>query len=282
MNWLAPLRPSIVQGAEAPGGGSLLAPLVVWMGLLGWGLTADRLPCPLAALALAAVAGLIARSGIESTLVRRRAFAGQYLVPGGLLYRLLTGRVLILIREGAQGLALGLLLLVGALVLAPAEWGLLLADAVLFSVLIAGLTWLLGRQVRGEYRRSLARHGAVRLNAVLLWLAWVCLMGFTPQANYAGLRWEEVLALAAAEPAAACDPIAMLARLASVSSALGLWAAQHLLGGLRDATQVLLAWAVFLGAFGASLLLAAAYSRALAGVLARPWMLDGGAPAEVP
>lgn len=271
-----------MKDAGAPVGGSLLRLLVVWIGLFGWALAADRLPCPLAALALAAVAGLIARSGIESTLVRRRAFAGQYLVPGGLLYRLLTGRVLILIRQGAQGLALGLLLLVGALVLAPADWALLLADGFLFAVLVAGLTRLLGRQVRGEYRQPLARHWAMRLNAVLLWLAWASLMAFTPQANYAGLGWEEVLAFSAAQPAVACDPIAMLARLASVSSALALWAAQHLLGGLRDATQVLLAWAVFLGAFGASLLLAAAYSRALAGVLARPWVLDGGAPAEVP
>jgi hypothetical protein len=266
--------------AKVPVWVSLGGLLVVWTGLLGWDLAAGRLPCLVAALALAAVAGLIARSGVESALVRRRAFAGQYLVPGGLLYRLLTGRVLILIRQGAQGLVLGLLLLVGALVLAPVEWGLLLADAVLFAALVAGLTRLLGRQVRVAYRQALARYWAVRLNAVLLWLAWVALMAFTPQTNYAGLRWEEVLAIAAGEPAVACDPVAVLARIGAVGSALGLWAAQHLLGGLRDPTQLLLAWAVFLGAFGASLLLAAAYSRALAGVLARPWGLAGDASGE--
>lgn len=257
-----------------------LMPLTVWVGLLGWGSAADRLPCPIAALALASLAGLIARSGVESALVRRHAFAGQYLVPGGLLYRLLTGRVLILIRQGAQGLVLGLLLLAGALVLAPAEWGLLLADAVLFAALVAGLTRLLRRQVHVAYRQALARYWAVRLNAVLLWLAWVALMAFTPQVNYAGLRWEEVLAVAAGEPAVACDPVAVLARIGTVSSALGLWAAQHLLGGLRDPMQLLLAWTVFLGAFGASLVLAVAYSRALAGVPARPWAPAGVASGD--
>lgn len=242
---------------------------VVWAVLLGWALTADRLSCPLATLVLAAAAGLIARYGVEAALVRRRAFVGQYLVAGGRLYRLLTGRALVLSRQGAKGLVLGLLLLVGALGLEPVQWVLLLVDVALFAFLVAVLGQLLERQVRREYLGPLARSWATRLNAVLLWIAWLTLMFSTPQANYAGLRWEEVLALAAAQPAVACEAVAIPARLAAVSSALTLWSAQHLFAGLHEATHVLLAWGVFLAAFGASFLLALAYSSALAGVLAR-------------
>jgi hypothetical protein len=121
----------------------------------------------------------------------------------------------------------------------------------------------------------------VRLNALLLWLAWAGLLYQGPMANYTGMRWEEVVALSAAEPDIACDALALAARLASVTAALTLWSAQHLLGGLREPVQVLAAWAVFVGAFGASFLVAWAYSRALAGVLAWPWAVRipaGAAP----
>jgi len=256
--------------------------LTVWAGLLGWGLAADQLPCAGAALALAAVAGLIANSGVEAALVRRRAFVGQYLVRGRLLYRLLSGRVLILIRQGARGLVLGLLLLVTALALEPMQWALLLADVLLFAGLLAGMARLLSVQVHAHAAGPLARNWAVRLNALLLWLAWVALMAHTPQENYSGLRWEEVLALSAGQPSVACDAIAVLARLAAVGSALALWSAQHLFAGLRDAGELLVAWALFLVAFGASFLLALAYGRCLAGVLSRPWALGAMPSGEAP
>lgn len=254
--------------------------LLTWGALLGWHLTADRIGCPIAAALLALTAGLLMLSGTEVAFYRRHAFVSHYLQPRGILFRLLGRRALMLIRQGIRSLLLALLLLTAALSFETAQWLLLLADVFVLSALLAAFSSLVAGEVREPYRHPMGRHWAGRVNAVLLWLALATLMYFTPRENYTDLRWEEVLAFSAAQPAVACDALELLARLAAVAEALSLWSAQHLLVGLKEPTQAIMAWALFLAAFGASFLLAWTYSRALMGIVARPWHVWRDKPQE--
>ncbi|MEA3275572.1 MAG: hypothetical protein U9Q81_09865 [Pseudomonadota bacterium] len=247
------------------------ATLLVWCALLGWHVTADRLDCTAAALSLALVTALLTLSGTETAFYRRRAFVRLYLRSGGLLFRLLSRKALMLFWQAAKSLLLGLFLLIATLTLDTAQWLLLLADLLVLALVLTALSTMLEGELQEDYREPVVRHWAMRLNAVLLWLAAALLLYISPQENYSDLRWEEVVAFSAAQPTVGCDALALLARLGAVGEALALWSAQHLLGSLREPTQVLMAWAAFLAAFGASFLLAWAYSRALVGVLARPW-----------
>jgi hypothetical protein len=244
---------------------------LVWTGLLAWDLAAERLGCGAAAVAIALLAGLLMLSGTEAAFYRRRAFIGHFLEPRGLLFCLLSRRALIVTRQLVQAVALALVLLVAAIGFDRAQWLLLAADIPVLAALLTGLSSLLGREVRAPYREPMARHWAARTNALLLWVSWMLLLYYTPQENYADLRWEEVLAFGAAQPAIGCDALAVLARLAAVAEALAQWSAQQLFSGLKDPLQVLMAWTIFLAAFGASFLVAWTYTRALMGALARPW-----------
>jgi hypothetical protein len=246
-------------------------PLLAWGGLLAWRLTADRLGCPAAAVALVLASGLLTLSGTEVAFYRRHAFVSHYLQPDGLLFRLLGRRTLMLILQGAQAVALAFLLLIAALSFGTLQWLLLLGDLFLLAALVKGFSTLLAGEVRLPYRRPMARHWAVRANAVLLWVAWILLAFYLPDRNYAGLRWEEVIAFSAAQPSLGCDALALLARFGAVGNALALWGAQHLLAGLRQPAQVLMAWTAFLAAFGASFLVTWAYGRLLVGTVSKPW-----------
>jgi hypothetical protein len=254
--------------------------LLVWGTMLGWHLTADWLGCPVAAVLLALTAGLMALSGTEVAFYRRLAFLSHYLESQGRLFRLLGRRVLILIRQGIKSLFLAFLLLIGALSFDWPQWLLLLADVLLLTALLAAFSSLLEDEVREPYRLPMARHWAGRVNAVLLWIAWALLMYFSPQENYAGLRWEEVIAYSAHEPVVDCDALAVLTRIGAVGQALALWFAQNQFSGLQDPDHLLAAWAAFVAAFGASFLIVWAYSRALLGPLARPWAVWRQAPTE--
>jgi hypothetical protein len=250
--------------------------------LLGWHGSADRLGCAAAAVAVVLAAALLTLSGAEVAFYRRHAFVRHYLRPGGLLSRLLGRRTLMLIVQGTQALVLAFLLLIAALSLGAFRWLLLLADVLLLAVLLNAFSTLLADEVREPYRQPMARHWAVRTNAVLLWIAWILQTFYSPDLNYQGLRWEEVIAFSAAQPSLGCDALAVLARLGAVGQALALWGAQHLFASLREPAQVLVAWAAFLATFGVSFVVAWAYSRLLAGTLARPWNVWGPRDAPAP
>jgi hypothetical protein len=245
--------------------------LLVWGALLGWHLSADGWGCIPAAMLLALLAALMALAGTEAAFYRRHAFLRHYLEPDGRLFGLLRRRLLILIRQGIVSLALALFLLIGALGFGESQWLLLLADIVLLTVLQSLFSSLLAGEVREPYPAPMARQWAERVNGVLLWLAWSLLMFFSPHADYAGLRWEEVVAHSAHATSVGCDALAVSARLAAAGQSLALWGAQHLFRGLQEPVQLLMAWVAFLTAFGASYFVARAFSRALSGVSARPW-----------
>ena len=245
--------------------------LLVWGALLGWGLTADRLECAVTAVPIALAAGLIALVGMEVAFYRRHAFLRHYLIPEGFLFRVLGRRVLIFVRQGIKSLLLAFMLLIGVLGMDWPQWLLLLADVFMLAALLALFSSLFSGEVREPYRLPMARHWAGRINALLLWLAWALLIYYSPQENYAGLSWEQVVAHSAHESRVGCDALAVLANLGATGEALVLWFAQNQFSGLRDPDHLLTAWAAFVATFGASFVLVLAYTRVLIGALARPW-----------
>ena len=256
-------------------GPALAAMLAVWAGLLLWYGVAGRVDCLVSALFLVLAAVAVALSATEAAFYRRHAFVSQYLHPEGVLSRLLQRRTLLALWQGAKAVLLGLVLLVSSLTFEPLQWLVLLLDALLMAWLTAGLSRLLGGEVRAVYREAVARQWALRVNAAALWAVSVAILFFSAQENYRGLEWQAIVALGASRAGTGCDALAVLSRLHAVAEALAMWGGQNLLGGLQRPVQVLMAWLAFLGAFGASFLVAWAYSRALAGTLSRPWRIPG-------
>lgn len=252
--------------------------LLVYGALLGWHLTADRLGCAMVAVLLASVTVLLALSGIEVAFYRRYAFLRLYLVPDGILFRLLGRRILIIIRQVVKSLLLAFLLLIAALRFDWPQWLLLLADVFLVTALLAVFSSRLVGEIRQPYRDPMARHWSGRVNAALLWIAWAFLTYYSPQENYLGLRWEEVVAHSAHQTAIGCDLLSTLSALAATGEGLALWFAQNQLSGLQNPDHSLAGWSVFILVFGASFLVFFAYGRALVGTLARPWGVWRHAP----
>lgn len=265
------------RGATETMLGRTLGPLAgmwaVWGGLLLWTTFAQRLNCPASAPFLILLMASIALSGAEAAFYRRHAFVARYLVAGGTLFRLLSGRFLTLIWQGAKGILLGLALLISSLRFAPLEWLVLFLDTFFLLALTRLFVYWLSNEVRIEYRMPMARRWALRLNAWLLWLVLIGILFVSPHENYQGLSWQEVVAYSAAQIALPCDVLGLLARLNLIGEALPLWAAQNLLGGLQRPAETLFAWVLFVAAFGASFLVAWSYSRALGGVASQPWKL---------
>lgn len=244
----------------------------VWLYMFGWANLADTLGCTISACYFASLIFLLAWADTEAAFYRRHAFVFQYLERGGLLAQVLTRRALIVIWQGTKSVFVALFLVVATLRLEWSQWLLLLTDAILLGPLIALVYWLLGGEVRQVYRAAIARRWANRINSLLLWCALTLHWYYSPQPNYTGLTWEEVVAFSAAQPQASCDVVAMLARVGEVGEAYMLWGAQTLLGSLQH-EQASLVWLGFVATFGAFFLLSWAYGSVLIGTLARPGRL---------
>jgi hypothetical protein len=73
----------------------------------------------------------------------------------------------------------------------------------------------------------------------------------------------------------------------AAGQALAVWAVQNGARVINDPTQVVMVWVGYCALFGFSLVVAWAYSRALVGVLSRPWEMwmthvPGAGDAEPP
>ncbi len=257
----------------------LLGMLALWGGLLAWSRWAPQVGCPVAALAAAPLWALLMLSGSELALARRASFVRHYLAADGRLARWLGRRLLLLLAwQALKALVLALVLLVGVLSLSPVQWLVLALDLLLFLSLVLVIDWLLAGELNPLFEGVLVRHWAHRLNALLLWLALTATLYFSAHEDYQGMGAVAVVRLSALGVSLGCDALAVLARLGAVGDGLLWWAAGRLFGELRDPTELLLAWVGFLAAFGISFLLAWAYSRALTGILSRPWHRLRAAP----
>lgn len=248
----------------------LSAMFSVWAGLLGWWLLSDRMGCAGSALFLVPFWALVTLSGSEIPLLRRFSFVRHYLRPAGRLAWWLKRRLWLWVWQGAKGLVLALILLVSALSFDGVQWLALCGDVFLLATLLFLADWLLEGELNPTWGGALIRHWVHRLNTLLLWLALVGVTFFTPHEDYRGMAWEEAAEFSALEVKVGCDALAVLARISAVGGTLQWWAAQNLFGGLGDPGKVMLAWTLFVVAFGVSFLVAWSYSRALIGVMARP------------
>ena len=243
----------------------------VWGGLLGWWWLSDRIGCAGSALFLVPLWAVLTFVGSELPLLSRSSFVRHYLQPEGWLARWLKRRLWLLTWQGAKALALTLLLLVSALSFDAAQWLVLLGDIFLVVTLLVLADWVLEGELNPSCEGPLTRNWVHRVNVVLLWVALVAVMFFTAHEDYRGMAWEEAASLSALEVKVGCDALAVLARINAVGGTLQWWAAQNLFGRIGDPGEILMAWTLFLVAFGVSFLVAWSYSRALIGVLTRPF-----------
>lgn len=248
--------------------------LAVWGGLLLWQWTADRLGCFVSTLFLVPLWVVLTLAASEAALIKRYTFIAQYLRAEGVLARLLRRRIVLLLWQAVKTLILALVLLVGAVFLDRGQWLVLLADILLMTILVVLFTRMLNNELKPGYRAFLGRHWAHWVNALLLWFCLVLVMFHTAHENYTGMSWQEAMHLSASNVTMACDELALLGRINAVGEALMWWGAQNYLQGLEHPAQLITAWLAFLAFFGVSFLIAWAYSRALVGVLSRPWSID--------
>jgi hypothetical protein len=261
---------------EPPWIASIAAMAGLWLLLAAWSMHSDRLGC-LAGGSLVLVLGLaILSAGAEARLLRRHAFARAYLARRGLLSRWLSRYTLLTLWLGIRALALALLLVATLPLLGPVQWLILLGDVLVFAAVVRALRLLLRSEVRGGYLGPLAHAWAHRVNALLVWIALVVSLMFGERADLATVGVIDAVRHGAASVELGCDVLAVLARAAAAGESALWWAAQQLFAGLEDPTRRLFAWAGFIAVFGASFVFAWAWSRALGGLLARPWRLTVG------
>ncbi len=248
--------------------------LTVWSGLLLWQWVSARLGCMGSALFLVPLWVVLTLAASEVAVIRRFAFIAQYLRAEAMLARLLRRKMVILLWQATKTLFLALVLFISAVFFDKAQWLVLLADTLLMATLVGLFAWLLNDELKPAYRAFLSRHWAHWVNALLLWVCLVVVMFHSAHENYTGMSWQEVVHLSASNVTMACDELALLGRVNAVGEALVWWAAQNFLHGLEKPAQLIMAWLAFIAFFGASFLIAWAYSRALVGVLSRPWSID--------
>lgn len=256
----------------------LLTMTIVWLLLFAWHLNAHRLDCSLALALIGLFTLVLLLSGTEIAYARRRAFLSEHLEPGGFLFRALRRKIALTAAEALKSAALALILVVGALTLAARQWSLMFAAVLFLGLLLPRLHGVLVGQVREEYLYATARRWAMWVSTSLLLLESVFVLFFSATENFVGLRWQEVITTGAAQPDALCDAIASLARVTSAIGALGIWSVQNLGRSMNDLPQALMAAMGMVASITLSFLIAYAYSRALVGVVSRPWTMWRSVP----
>lgn len=252
--------------------------MIAWLALLAWYHYSATLSCSMVLAYFAILTVLLTMSGSEYAYARRRAFLNEYLFPGSWLFRLLDGRLLILLREAAKSALLALVLLVGTLLLETRQWSLLLADAFVLSLVLPRFMGSIGGVVRDEYRYALARRWAIWISSLLLWLESLLVMLFNPGTDYLGLRWQEVISYGAATPQLECTWLVDLSHSVALLDTLGVWAAQNVSRQAQDPSQIMMVGLGWLVALGLAFLFAWSYSQLIVGTLTRPWTTWGNMP----
>lgn len=248
---------------------------IVWLLLLVWFLNAYRMGCLLAFGAFALLFAALVIAGTERSLFHRRAMFEECLTQEGRLFSLLYSRVLLVIGAIISAAGLTLVLLSGALLFEPRQWSLLFADLLLLTLLIPRLVNAIGAEVRPQYRYAVARQGAMWVSLALLWGEAALVLAFTPPQDFSGMRWQEVVSYEVAPPDVLCPLMQALAEGYAVGQGLAIWSVQNAGRALNDPTQAVMVWVGFTALIGFPYLIALAYSRALIGVLGRPWQFWG-------
>lgn len=251
----------------------LLTMTIIWLLLLVWYLTAYRVDCFVALGLLALLTLILFVSGTEIALKRRRVFLTECMEPQSFLFRLFRRRYLLFAFQLLTSAALALLLMVSTLDFAPRHWSLIFANVLLLGLLLPRFNAILTGQVREEYRFVTSRRWALWVSTTLLSIEALIVFLFADGRNFMGLRWQEVITYGASDCDVLCAPVASIAAILSALDALGQWSVQNLARSLHDLPQALIASMSIAASIGLLFLLAYAYSRALIGMVGRPWTM---------
>jgi hypothetical protein len=248
----------------------LASMLLVWLLLLLWFLSAERIGPAGALVFLVLLAVPVTMSGTEAAFCRRYAFRSEYFTGPSWLDRLMGMEPVVFVAESVKALLLTALLMTMTLSLTLRGWSVLLLDVVILALLMPRLPGLLADAVKRTYLFALSRRLAIGLSTTLLWLESLALLLFAGGDDYRGLRWDEALRYSMPDGTVTAQGLvdAML-RLHDGAEGLGRWATWALLQAPDPAQRI--AAALVLGALVLLwFLVALAYSRALIGALARP------------
>jgi hypothetical protein len=265
----------------------LLTMSIVWLTMLVWFLNAYRANCATGVGIFIVLALILIVAGTERSYFHRRALFNECLHHEGRLFHIFHNRILLTVRETLYGAVLALFLMISSLLFEPRQWSLLFADLLVLTLLIPRLAIAMGNEIRDEYRFALARQWSMWISVVLLWGEAVLVLVFSPPEDYFGMRWQEVVTYGVAEPEVLCPLLKSATEVYAVGQALAIWAVQNAGRVINDPTQSVMVWVGLTTLLGFTFLVALAYSRALVGVMGRPWEMwqsfsGGAAPAEVP
>lgn len=242
--------------------------------LAAWRWASPNIGCMVSAVFLLGIWAAVVSSSYEWALLRRLGFVAHYLKSSGILARWLVRRALLLAWCALKNLPIALILFTATLSLSSVEWLVLAADVLLLLLLLGAMDQLFDHEAASAYARPLARVWTHRINAAALWVALLAVNFYTPHPDYRGMSWDQVAHTAAAQVDCNCDVAATLGRFDAVVQSLAWWAAENFLSNLAETRERYAAWMAFLATFGISFLVAWSYSRALIGILARPWHIE--------
>jgi hypothetical protein len=270
-------RPSLISYAVIM---RLLTMSIVWLTLVVWVLNAHRLGCILSVVVLALLGGVIFVAGSEQTHLLRRALLNETVRQDGRLFPVLYNGLLLTLRDVIVAVLLAVVLLASALTFAPQQWSVLFADLLLLALLIPRLARAMGKEVRPEYRFAVARQWAVWISLLLLWGEALMSLAWYPPADFTGMRWQEVVTYNLRVPEAACGLFQGVTEVFATGQAIAVWAMQNGARFANDPTQSVMLWVGYTALVGFTFVTALAYSRALIGVMGRPWEMWRRSPRD--
>ena len=249
----------------------LLTMSIVWLMLLIWFLNAYRASCVAALAIFGLLVATILVGGTEKSYFFRRAVFNECLHKEGRLFHVVHNRILLTLREGLYAVVMASFLMAGAMLFEPRQWSLLFGVLMLLTLLLPRLAAAMGSEIRDEYRFAMARQWAMWISVLLLWGEATMVLIFSPPTDYAGMRWQEVVTYGVSNPDVLCPLFSSAAEVYAVGQALAIWSVQNAGRVLNDPTQAVMVWVGITTLFGFTFIVSLAYSRALIGVMARPW-----------
>jgi len=249
----------------------MLTMTIVWLLLLIWFLEAYRISCAAAALMFVLLTAVLLVAGLERTYFYRRALFNESLEREGILFGLVHNRLLVTARELLVAAALTLILLVSTVTFEARQWSLLFADLLLLTLIIPRIAGGMHQEVRERYRFAMARHWAMWISVWLLWGEAMLVMIFSPRQDFSGMRWQEAISYGVAQPDVACPILRTGASIYTTGESIGVWAVQNAERVSQDPTQAMMIWVGLIALVVLPFLMALAASRALVGIMGRPW-----------
>lgn len=227
-------------GQETPARWGVLLHALAGMGL--WAVLPERIAGWMLIPAWLVCWQLIFTSGFEIARLRRRAWLGQYLIPGSLWAVRLRGGALMALLQQVSAALLALWLVVRLRLLERDEWLVVLAGALVLSVVAGVLRHSFRPHVVEGYLSALVRRFSVMPVAGLMALALIGLSLGRAQPYYAEMSWAQALHYGL-QGYGGDSVLASLERMALALDVTRYWAMQTLAGFSAGASAlVVVGW----------------------------------------